>query len=207
MTREIEGPDGFRYFPGALDEAAQAALLAELRQALTLAPLFQPRMPKSGNPMSVQMSNLGPLGWVTDQAHGYRYQATHPVTGVAWPPIPNVLLDLWRRLAGYSHLPEACLVNYYGPGARMGSHVDADEADKSAPVLSVSLGDSAVFHVGGAKRSDPKLRIKLHSGDVAILGGPARRHYHGIDRVLAGSSRLLSEGGRFNLTLRRVTLP
>lgn len=157
--------------------------------------------------MSVRMTNCGPLGWVTDQERGYRYQAVHPVTGYPWPAIPPALLDLWSQVSDYPAPPEACLINYYSSSARMGSHRDADEQDFSAPVVSVSLGDDAVFHVGGPRRADPKARMILKSGDVVVLGGEARLAYHGIDRMLPGTSDLLNEGGRINLTLRRVTKP
>jgi len=197
--------DGFRHLPAYLDCRAQAALLSAVRAVIAEAPLYVPRMPRTGKPMSVRMTNCGTLGWLTDRAHGYRYEPCHPETGRPWPPIPTALLDLWRALAPASPLPEACLVNYYAAGTRMGSHRDEDEQDLAAPILSVSLGDDAVFHVGGLKRSDLKERITLRSGDVVVLGGQCRLAYHGIDRVLPGTSTLLAEGGRFNLTLRRVT--
>lgn len=154
--------------------------------------------------MSVQMSNMGPLGWVTDQAGGYRYQAAHPVTGGAWPAIPAVLLGLWAELADAETPPDACLVNLYRDGARMSLHQDQDEADMRFPVLSVSLGDTAVFRLGGAKRADPTRSLKLNSGDVCLLAGEARLFFHGVDRVLEGSSTLIPGGGRINLTLRRA---
>jgi alkylated DNA repair protein (DNA oxidative demethylase) len=153
------------------------------------------------------MTNCGPLGWVSDCDGGYRYQATHPETGRPWPPIPEFLTEVWRDVAGYRAPPEACLVNYYAAGTRLGSHRDADEDDAQAPVVSVSLGDDATFHVGGARRSDPKRRLLLKSGDVFVLGGAARDFYHGIDRIHAGTSNFLAERGRFSLTLRRVTRP
>jgi len=155
--------------------------------------------------MSVRMTNCGPLGWVTDRDGGYRYQATHPVTGKPWPAMPGALLKLWREVAGYPAPPEACLVNYYVGGAKMGLHQDKDEDDFAAPVVSVSLGDSAIFLVGGLTRKDPTQALELRSGDVVVLGGDDRLAYHGIDRILPGTSALLPEGGRLNLTLRRVT--
>lgn len=171
------------------------------------APTFKPTMPRTGKPFGVEMTNCGPLGWVSDRERGYRYQAMHPVTGRPWPAMPDLLLDLWREAADYAQPPEACLVNLYRPGTRMGSHVDRDEQDFDAPVLSVSLGASAIFHVGGVTRSDPKVRIELRSGDVFVLGGASRRAYHGIDRLVAGGPDLVAGGGRINLTLRRVTAP
>ncbi len=168
------------------------------------APLFQPVMPRTGRPFSVKMTNLGSLGWVSDRA-GYRYQPTHPETGAAWPTIPEQVLALWRGVSGYPHDPEACLVNCYQGGAKMGLHQDRDEEDFAAPVVSISLGDTAVFRIGGTERGGKTETIKLSSGDVLVMGGDARLCFHGIDRVLPGTSTLLEEGGRINLTLRRVT--
>ncbi|RZJ86518.1 MAG: alpha-ketoglutarate-dependent dioxygenase AlkB, partial [Brevundimonas sp.] len=143
------------------------------------------------------------LGWTTDAA-GYRYEPRHPVTGQAWPDIPQVLLDLWAELADPDVPPDACLINFYNAEAKMGLHQDRDEADLKFPVLSVSLGDTAVFRIGGVKRNDPTRSVKLASGDVCLLAGEARLFHHGVDRILAGSSRLLPSGGRINLTLRRA---
>ena len=153
--------------------------------------------------MSVAMSNLGPLGWVTDAA-GYRYQPTDPVTGRPWPPMPEEVAALWSRFTGRDDAADACLVNLYREGAKMGLHQDRDEADLTAPVVSVSLGDTAVFRIGGPRRSDPTRTVRLSSGDVCVLDGSARLAFHGVDRVLSGSSRLIPGGGRLNLTLRRA---
>jgi alkylated DNA repair protein (DNA oxidative demethylase) len=197
---------GLRIVPGYLDRAAQEELVAALRAVMRVAPPYAPRMPKSGRPMSVRMTNCGPLGWMTD-AGGYRYQPHHPETGAPWPPIPDILLAAWRDLAGYPHAPEACLINIYGPAARMGLHQDRDEADMTAPVVSLSLGDSCLFRIGGERRTDPTRTLRLASGDAVVLGGAVRLAFHGVDRIIPGSSTLLAEGGRINLTLRRVTLP
>lgn len=200
-------PDGFRFLPAYFDRAAQQALLAEVLAGVDTAPFFTPTMPKTGAPLSVRMTNFGRLGWLSDQQNGYRYEATHPETHSPWPKIPPVLLALWQDVCGYPAPPEACLVNLYRDGARMGLHVDADEQAKDAPVLSVSLGDTAQFRLGGLKRNDPTRSFKLASGDVMVLGGAARACFHGVDRILAGTSRLVPGGGRINLTLRRVTKP
>jgi DNA oxidative demethylase len=201
---------GFRFVPGYLDRPAQERLLAEVRAVLAAAPAYVPRMPKTGKPMSVRMSNCGPLGWVTDE-RGYRYQATHPETGEPWPAMPQMLRAAWQELAGelaqYPHPPEACLINVYGPDARMGMHQDRDEADFAAPVVSLSLGDTGMFRIGGTKRGAPSRTLRLASGDAVVLGGAARLAFHGVDRIVAGTSTLLAEGGRINLTMRRVTLP
>ena len=197
---------GLRYLPGHFDLAEQKALIEELRFAAAEAPFLTPVMPRTGRPFTVRMTNLGTLGWVSDRA-GYRYQPTHPETAKPWPPIPEMVLKLWREVSGYAHEPQACLVNYYRQGAKMGLHRDADEEDFAAPVVSVSLGDTAVFRFGGPERGGKTETLKLSSGDVVVMGGPSRLCYHGIDRVLSGTSTLLKDGGRINLTLRRVTKP
>lgn len=197
---------GLKHLPGRLGRADQEALVATLRTLVREAPFYTPVMPRSGRPFTVRMTNLGPLGWVSDRA-GYRYQAMHPETGRPWPTMPDQITEIWRSVAGYPHPPQACLVNYYRDGARMGLHRDENEDDLAAPVVSVSLGDSAVFRIGGPSRKDKTRSFKVHSGDVVIMGGAARLAYHGIDRTLPGTSTLLKEGGRINLTLRRVTLP
>lgn len=207
MTRPASDLDGFRLWPGLLDRAAQERLRDAVFARLKAGPLYIPRMPKSGVPMRVRMTNFGALGWVTDKEQGYRYQPMHPDTGKPWPDIPEEILALWEKLSGYAAAPEACLVNLYEGDARMGLHVDSDEDAWDAPVLSISLGDTAIFRIGGVLRSDPTRSVRLASGDVCMLGGPSRRAYHGVDRILSGTSRLLPKGGRINLTVRRVTPP
>jgi DNA oxidative demethylase len=204
-ARELR-TEGLRIHAGYLGPDAQAALLGALREVFKSAPLYTPRMPKSGRPFTVRMSNCGPLGWVSDEA-GYRYQPTHPETGQPWPPMPAILLKAWDELARYPHRPEACLINFYAATAKMGLHQDRDEQDFDAPVLSLSLGDACLFRVGGLRRNDPTRSLRLTSGDALVLGGEARLAFHGVDRIYPGTSRLLDEGGRINLTMRRVTRP
>ncbi|NOD64973.1 MULTISPECIES: alpha-ketoglutarate-dependent dioxygenase AlkB [unclassified Ruegeria] len=190
---------GFDIRKGYLDPAAQTQVIADLRPILKAAPLFRPVTP-SGKEMSVRMTSAGDLGWVTDKA-GYRYQEQHPKGGV-WPGIPDSILGIWHDLVSTEREPDCCLVNYYGEGAKMGLHQDKDEADFSWPVLSVSLGDDALFRIGNTTRGGKTESIWLSSGDVVVMGGPARLAYHGVDRIRFGSSRLLPKGGRINLTLR-----
>lgn len=197
-------PPGVRLFRGYFDAGQQEALYAEIARAVEVAPFYVPSMPGSGRPFSVSMTNCGHLGWHSDKLGGYRYQLTHPVTGQVWPPIPRLLLELWGDVSDFIDPPEACLINLYRGAARLGSHVDRDEQVPEAPVVSVSLGDNAIFHIGGPRRTDPKVRILLKSGDVLRFGGASRFAYHGLDRVQAGTSALVPDGGRINLTLRRV---
>ena len=198
-------PDGVRYLPGYLDRATQEHLVDLIRGVVAEAPLYLPEMPGTGKPLSVRMTNCGSLGWVTDRERGYRYQATHPKTGRPWPAMPPELLELWRAVAGYPKPPEACLVNFYSDDARMGLHQDRDETDLTAPVMSISLGNTCLFRVGGLTRKDPTASFRLSSGDIVILGGPGRLCFHGVDRIYPNTSTLLQNGGRINLTLRRVT--
>jgi alkylated DNA repair protein (DNA oxidative demethylase) len=205
--------DGTKYIAEYWGRAVQNAILTDLAQGLAQAPFFRPTMPRTGQPWSIVMTNLGALGWVSDR-DGYRYQEQHPQTDAAWPAIPASLIDLWFDVTGYRAPPECCLVNYYDQAqSKMGLHRDADEAALDAPVVSISLGDSATFRMGGTTRKGPTRSLKLHSGDVFMFGGPARHYFHGIDRIFHGSSTLLAEhsafaaGGRINLTLRRVTKP
>ncbi len=194
---------GVRIVPGALDASAQVDLLGDLRAVAARAPLFHPETAR-GRRMSVRMTSAGRVGWVSDR-RGYRYEPRHP-SGADWPPIPDRLLSLWRAHAGTAAPPDTCLVNFYGEGARMGMHQDRDEADLDQPVLSLSLGDAALFRIGNLERGGRTESVWLHSGDVAVLGGKARLLHHGIDRVRHGSSRLLPDGGRINVTMR-VALP
>jgi alkylated DNA repair protein (DNA oxidative demethylase) len=199
----VEIVPGVVHYPGYLDRAAQEDLRDALREIVRAAPLFQPRMPRTGKAFSVRMTNCGPLGWVSDVS-GYRYQPNHPDTGEPWPEMPEIVRTAWAELAAGAPAPEACLVNFYDQTARMGLHQDRDERDFSAPVLSLSLGDSCLFRVGGTERGAPTRSFRLQSGDALTLGGPARLAFHGVDRIIPGTSTLLSSGGRINLTLRRV---
>ncbi len=193
---------GFEIHPEALDPAVQADLVLEVTSAALKAPFVRPVTPW-GKPMSVLQSSMGAVGWITD-AKGYRYEPLHPLTGQPWPPMPQILLELWARFSGSSKRPDTCLINLYRGPAKMGLHRDADEADETAPVLSISLGDTAIFRIGGLARTDPTATATLRSGDVAVLAGASRRAYHGVDKVLAGSSRAVPGGGRLSLTLRRA---
>jgi alkylated DNA repair protein (DNA oxidative demethylase) len=182
---------------------AQRELLEEVLARLQSAPLYKPLMPNTGKPFSVEESNFGALGWVSDKT-GYRYQPLHPATGAAWPAIPAALLALWAEINDGPQ-PQCCLVNLYRTGAKMGLHQDRDEGDTSAAVIGVSLGDEALFRIGGPLRGGKTVSVPLASGDVIAFGGPARLAYHGIDRIKPGTSRLVPGGGRLSLTLRRVS--
>jgi alkylated DNA repair protein (DNA oxidative demethylase) len=200
---------GFRHLPGFLSLEAQRKMLGEIAAVIAAAPLYRATMPRTGRPLSVEMTNAGPLGWYSDRG-GYRYEARHPLTGTPWPPIPPTVLAVWGAVAGYPRPPEACLVNVYRGPARMGLHQDRDEAAMDAPVVSISLGEAALFRIG-MSRQGPTESLTLESGDVVVLAGPARLAFHGIDHLLREGPALLTEAslghGRINLTLRRVTKP
>lgn len=192
---------GFDIHKGWLDKPAQAQVLAEVRDVVRQAPLFHPDTPY-GKKMSVRMSSAGQYGWFSDRS-GYRYVPQHP-NGSPWPPIPQAVLDIWSALTGLERQPECCLINYYDAAARMGLHQDKDEADFRWPVVSVSLGDDGLFRIGNQTRGGKTESIWLQSGDVVVMGGEARLTYHGVDKIRPGSSALLKDGGRINLTLRVV---
>jgi DNA oxidative demethylase len=198
-------PNGIHWIPGFLDRPAQQALVEDIRSVVAQAPLYQPQMPRTGKPMSVRMTNCGELGWVTDKERGYRYQPVHPVTGLPWPQMPPSLVGIWEELAAWPAPAQACLVNFYDEGAKMGMHQDRDEEDLSAPVVSISLGDTCLFRVGEKTREGRTTSFKLQSGDAVILAGEGRLAFHGVDRIYPDTSTLLKNGGRINLTLRRVT--
>lgn len=188
-------------YAGALDRAAQEALVEEVRGVVRAAPLFRP-VTRWGKAMSVRMTSAGAFGWVSDR-RGYRYERTHP-GGAPWPAIPEAVLEVWRAVAPEARAPQCCLVNFYDDGAKMGMHQDRDEGDFGQPVVSISLGDSARFRIGGTERGGPTQAVDLASGDVLVMGGAARLAYHGVDKLYPGSSTLLPKGGRINLTLRVV---
>lgn len=193
---------GLQIWKSLLNPAAQQGLIQALRPVLKAAPLFSPDTPY-GKPMSVRMTSTGRFGWYSDKA-GYRYVTEHP-GGRGWPDIPPSVMAIWDQVTGLEQKPECCLINYYGEDAKMGLHQDKDEADFSWPVVSVSLGDDGLFRIGNTSRGGKTESVWLNSGDVVVMGGPARMIYHGVDRIRFKSSRLLPKGGRINLTLRVVT--
>ena len=193
---------GVQVWQGLLDRPAQEAILADVRGIVGAASLFSPMTPY-GKPMSVQMTSAGRFGWISDRS-GYRYSETHP-NGAVWPAIPQSVLNVWDQVSGSDRVPECCLVNFYRDVAKMGMHQDRDEAEFGEPVVSVSLGDEGLFRIGNTTRGGKTESIWLKSGDVVVMGGDARLVYHGIDKTRAGSSSLLTGGGRINLTLRVVT--
>ncbi|MDC0737683.1 alpha-ketoglutarate-dependent dioxygenase AlkB [Cognatishimia sp. SS12] len=192
----------FQVFKGFLSPQAQADMVEDIRQIAAVAPFVAPVTPR-GQPMSVRMTSAGSVGWVTDRA-GYRYQAHHP-GGQAWPDIPASVLSVWAAVSGVDRAPDCCLINYYGESARMGMHQDKDEASFDWPVVSISLGDDALFRMGNRSRGGRTESLWLTSGDVVVMSGAARLCYHGVDRIRYQSARLLPKGGRINLTLRVVT--
>ncbi|PLR18714.1 alkylated DNA repair dioxygenase [Caulobacter zeae] len=202
MMTPVSLVPGFDLWPSLLSPEAQRGLVETVLAAAAISPPANYATPY-GKAMSVAMTSLGPLGWTSD-AVGYRYADRHPGTGAPWPAMPQALFDLWAALGDPEVPPDACLVNFYDAEARMGLHQDRDETDPRFPVLSISLGDTAVFRIGGTSRKDPTRSVRLSSGDVCRLSGRARLAFHGVDRILPGSSRLVPGGGRINLTLRRA---
>jgi alkylated DNA repair protein (DNA oxidative demethylase) len=192
---------GFEIHKTLLDQAAQKRLIAVIRSVVQAAPLFRPDA-LYGKRMSVRMSAAGKYGWFSD-ATGYRYVTNHP-NGSTWPEIPNDVLKIWDKVTGLNRRPECCLINFYDADARMGMHQDEDEADFKWPVVSISLGDDGLFRMGNQARGGKTDSVWLQSGDVVVMGGEARLAHHGVDRIRPGTSSVLKDAGRINLTLRVV---
>jgi DNA oxidative demethylase len=181
------------------------SLMAAIEQVLGQAPLRNMTTP-GGSTMSVAMSNCGALGWISDR-RGYRYTALDPLSGRPWPKLPEAFAGLAAEAAaraGFAGFQaDACLINRYCAGARMGLHQDRDEQDFEAPIVSVSLGLPAVFLFGGQTRSDKVLSVPLAHGDVIVWGGPVRQNFHGV-RPLKVGEHALTGPYRYNLTLRKA---
>jgi len=202
MNATTEPKRGFIVHRNFLSQDKQMEMVESIREIVRQAPFNTLRTP-SGKKMSVKMTSAGNCGWFSDQ-HGYRYEPMQS-DGKQWPPIPPSVLEIWQNLVSMEKNPDTCLINYYEANAKMGLHQDRDEKDFSWPVLSISLGDEALFRIGNAHRGGKTESFWLHSGDVVIMGGDARLCYHGIDRIKFGTSNLLRQSGRINLTLRVVS--
>ncbi|HRE61843.1 MAG TPA: alpha-ketoglutarate-dependent dioxygenase AlkB [Micropepsaceae bacterium] len=201
---------GLSLFRSYLDASRQTALLDEVAGVLREAPPYRPQM-KMGAYIINHISNCGQWGWHAD-ARGYRYVDAHPETGKPWPAIPPLMMQMAcaaAAKAGRSEfVPDACLINIYAADGKLNLHQDHDEADFSWPIVSFSFGNDCIFLAGGRKRRDPVSPLTLSSGDVMVMDGAARMLFHGVRRILAGTSTLshpaLPPQGRINLTFRRA---
>jgi DNA oxidative demethylase len=204
MIATLKLDDGAVLLGGfALDIAA--ALVAAIRCIEAKAP-FRRMVTPGGFTMSVAMTNCGEAGWVTDRT-GYRYDAKDPETAKPWPAMPDAFTRLAARAAAAAgfprYVPDSCLINRYEPGTQLSLHQDKNERDYSQPIVSVSLGLSATFLWGGAKRADRPRRVKLESGDVVVWGGATRLNFHGVAKLGEGEHPLTGRA-RINLTFRKA---
>jgi len=187
----------------AAAETSADALLHEIEQVIAVSPLRRVMTPM-GKPMSVEMTNCGSVGWVSDRK-GYRYEPIDPVTNQPWPAMPALFGDMATQFAAHAgygdFVPDACLINRYSPGSKMSLHQDRDETDFSQPIVSVSLGLPITFKFGGQRRTDPTASIKLQHGDVVVFGGPARLAFHGVAMLREGVDPSIGRY-RINLTFR-----
>lgn len=204
-AQHVELSDGAFWLRGHAVELAPR-LFEDVGRVLRSAPLRRMITP-GGQPMSVSMTNCGEFGWVSD-SRGYRYTTSDPSTGKPWPAMPSsfrALAEQAAAAAGFEHFdPDACLINRYEEGARLGMHQDRDEHDLTQPIVSVSLGVPAVFQFGGQKRTDRPVRLPLQHGDVVVWGGPSRLAYHGVMPLKGAAEHPLTGPYRFNLTFRRA---
>ncbi|PSB26100.1 alkylated DNA repair dioxygenase [Chlorogloea sp. CCALA 695] len=197
---------GFFLLKSRLTKAVQQEILAAARSVVIQAPLFRPTM-ANGQSFNYSMTNCGELGWVADR-HGYRYQQVHPETLSRFPAMPQVIRDLAINLAketGNDNFdPESCLINLYRKGEKLGMHQDNTEKNLSAPIISISLGDSGVFVLGGFLRTDETKHYIVQSGDIIVMSGESRNFFHSFKGTVPNTSNLLKDGGRLNLTIRQV---
>lgn len=205
MRREIKG---FHHLPGFVRSDDVTFILETVRAICTAAPLRTPTMP-DGRPLHLQVTNAGQWGWWADRG-GYRYVDKHPTTGALWPPIPSALLGLHKRaLEETGHqpfTPDNMLINYYKNDGSLGLHVDKTEDDHEAPIVGISIGADALFHLGGFDRRDKVDAFTLSSGDAVVQGGISRRCFHGIVKILPTLTSPVRDGGRVNITFRKVRL-
>ena len=204
----LEIAPGAWYLRRYLSDAEQIAVAAQCLELGSREAGFYTPIVRGGHPMSVKMLCLG-RHW---NALTYTYEdARSDVDGRPVPALPSELARIAARAgraAGFDFLPDLCIVNWYGASSRMGLHQDKDESPQSlaagAPVVSLSIGDSARFLFGGLKRKDPVEKILLESGDVFVFGGESRLRYHGVTRILPGTGPAdLGFEGRLNLTFRQ----
>lgn len=205
MTK-LDLGDGLYHWPGFCSPQEVKLLIDTATAICTEAPLRQPSMP-SGVPLSVQVTNAGPLGWWSDAPKGYRYVEKHPTTGRPWPAIPPAMLALCDAALTGVGLPtmriDSMLINYYKESANLGLHVDRSEDDQEAPIVSFSVGADAIFMMGGPDRRDKTKEIVLSTGDLLVQGGESRRYFHGIKKLLPTLTSPL-KAGRLNFTFRKV---
>jgi alkylated DNA repair protein (DNA oxidative demethylase) len=198
-------PPGICYLPGTVSPADQGRLYDAVQAIAELAP-FTPTRTRNGM-TSAAMTNCGAAGWWSD-LKGYRYETHRPGTGEPWPAMPAVFLHtVAAAVAGSpwpSFIPDACLMNFYGAGAKMGLHQDRDEKDFAQPIVTVSLGDDADFLIGGLTRGDKTQALIVRSGDILIMGGESRMRFHGIRKTYPGTSPLPELNGRISLTFRKA---
>lgn len=199
-------PEGFTLLRGLVEPQMQTRMVELARDLCRCAPLIQPRTRFSTN-FKLRLTSWGDVGWLSDE-QGYRYEAVHPVTKQPWPPIPADVRAVMMRASAEAGYPDfdlqTVLVNFYERDAgKLGLHQDKTEKDLRSPIVTISLGDSCIFGVGGLNHSDPVQEIVLDSGDVLVQGGPARMFFHEVMRILPGSSNLLKQGGRISLTGRK----
>lgn len=198
-------PPGLFHRPGLLDLEGQRAVLAAVRAVAQAAPFAHART--KGGMTSAAMTNAGSAGWWSD-LKGYRYETRNPVTGKSWPPMPEIFRDVVARAVADTpwpdFTPDACLINFYGEGAKMGLHQDRDEKDFTQPIVTVSLGDDGDFQIGGMTRSERAQVLVVKSGDTLAMGGDSRMRFHGIRKIHPGTGPLATLTGRISLTFRKA---
>ncbi len=200
-------PKGLIHFTNFIDLKFQNQILEEIDKIINISPLKRIKTKKGGN-FSTQITNCGKLGWWSDHK-GYRYTNHDPITGLEWPKIPNLFIQVINKTLHHlklekAFMPDACLINYYSSSSKMGLHQDKDEKDMSQPIITISLGDKADFMIGGIKRSQKPDLLSLRSGDILVMSKDSRPCFHGIKKIHPGTSPIKKLAGRFSLTFRKA---
>jgi DNA oxidative demethylase len=201
-------PEGITILESFVNHDEQSRLLELCRQVAREAPFVQPTMPRSGTPFKLRVTSCGTVGWFSDR-DGFRYLDKHPETHRPWAAMPEEFLQLAQQAAACAgekdYLPDTCLINFYpAQTGRLGLHVDDTEEDRRTAIVTLSLGDSCIFAIGGATASAKPQSVQLASGDIVVMHGAGRNLYHGVEGLIAGTSSLLKNGGRISLTFRRA---
>ncbi|MGB0494861.1 MAG: alpha-ketoglutarate-dependent dioxygenase AlkB [Kangiellaceae bacterium] len=179
-------------------------LLDKIKSLTKIAP-FNKMMTPNGHNTNIPFTNCGEFGWTSDLS-GYRYSRINPITKQSWPLMPKTFFTLAQdaaKNAGFENFtPDACLINQYSIGSKLGAHQDKNEKDFTQPIVSVSIGLPAVFQIFGNTRSGVEVSYHLQDGDVMVWGKSARLIYHGVKTISVDPLNSHSTH-RFNITFRK----
>jgi alkylated DNA repair protein (DNA oxidative demethylase) len=179
--------------------------LLSLVDTITQSSPFRKMLTPNGHYTGVAATNCGKFGWVSDKT-GYRYSPIDPINKNQWPALPSTFEQLAKDAAKSADFenfcPDACLINRYLIGTKLGSHQDKNEVNFKQPIVSVSIGLPAIFQIFGSQRSGKAINVQLYDGDVMVWGNSSRLIYHGV-KALTENSLDPNQKQRINLTFRK----